>query len=546
MSESAEQRAIRGFERTVWAALDGPCAYALPRSDRRVLRSDDSRATSHLADPATDDHLLERRVDGNAPRLLLAVSGGQDSLALLHALAGQRYAAPPLAGVLHVAYFDHRLRPAETVAEERRFVSDEAARLGCPFHDGAADVRAHARTCHLSLEDAARRLRYRFLAGVAGRIGARAVATGHTASDQAETVLMRIIRGTGVAGLRAMDYRSPWPVRNARPGAPSPSAALAGPVEPRDQPPPAVGFPVLLRPLLGLRREETAAYCLARGLTPHEDSENQSRRYQRNRIRHELLPLLEASNPRIVAALGRLAASARDSHAVVELALAQVWPAVATVEGATVRLQRGPLRRLPAAVRDEALRRAATLLTDGGAPPEHVHLASLVALLIGPGGRRVTLPDGIVAEVHAETLALRRAAGDVPGFTAEWPLAGAGETRLPGWRVSIEPVGPSVAPAVDRLSARLRTEVFQGAPTVTGRRPGDRIRPVGMTGEKKIQDLLVDTKIPRGARDAVPVLRVDGRIAWIVGVRVADWAAAPPEAPAVLVRFMPDPLGDVT
>ncbi|MFN8557813.1 MAG: tRNA lysidine(34) synthetase TilS [Dehalococcoidia bacterium] len=214
--------------------------------------------------------------------LLVAVSGGPDSLALLHALAR---VAPPASIALHVAYFDHGLRPAADVAAEREFVAEQAAALGLPFSWGAADVCGEARRQRRSIEDAARRCRYAYLGRLTTTIGAEAVATGHTATDQAETVLLRLLRGAGVAGLAAMAPRARWP--------------LAG------------DGPDVVRPLLALPRGRTLAYCADLGLHPRHDPENVNPRYPRVRVRHELLPLLMELNPRAVEALGRVAIAAR-------------------------------------------------------------------------------------------------------------------------------------------------------------------------------------------------------------------------------------------
>ena len=500
MTSSTDLRICRRFESAVLQAVRGPCGVVVRRGPAETL------------DP-----------------LLVAVSGGPDSLALLHALVrvsgrvGRRRAAGPPA--IHAAYFDHGLREPALVAEEGDFVAGQAAALGVGFVTGRADVRALARRRHLSLEDAARRCRYAFLREKALELGVDVVAAGHTASDQAETVLLRVLRGTGVAGLGAMDWRAPWPTGD--------------------------DGPQLVRPLLALRREDTRAYCAALGLAPRHDAENDSSRYRRNRVRHELLPLLRGYNPQIVSALSGLAASAREAQQLVVRVLDAHWQELARVEAEGVSLARGALVALPAAVRAEAFRRAAALVAGEPQPPERVHVRAMESLLSGPSGRVVELPGGVRAQARTDVVhvgqagagenAAASATGGRRALVGEWPLAAAGETRLPGWRIwAVEENVAEIIPG-DPSTAWLRQEVFAERVVVSGRRPGDRIRPLGMAGEKKVHDLLVDARIPRVERDGLPIVRSGARVAWVVGVRVADWAAAQPGEPAVRVAFRSAP-----
>jgi tRNA(Ile)-lysidine synthetase-like protein len=455
--------------------------------------------------------------------VLAAVSGGPDSLAMLHALArAAARSGRPVPPPIHVIYVDHGLRPASVIAAERAVVAGQAAALGLPFTVCVADVRGSSARGRRSPEDAARRARYAALGEAACTLGVDAVAVGHTASDQAETVLLRLIRGTGIAGLAGMEWRASWP--------------LGGP------------GPELVRPLLGITREDTEAYCRALGLTPCRDTENASPRYLRNRVRHEILPLLARANPRIVEALGHVAASAREARAFVEDVLDARWREIARVDAGGVSLARAATRALPPAVRTAALRRAAALASGEGLPPERVHLAAMASLLDGPGGRTVELPGGIIVEARGGELCIRRAGrapSPPPLAGGEWTLTPNGELTLPGWTVRSKPVARARTPAGDPLTAWLRPEIFDGSVSVTGRRPGDRIAPLGMVGEKKVQDLLVDARVPRAERDAVPVVRAGGRVAWVVGVRIAGWAAARADGPAVRVTFRRDGPGDL-
>lgn len=316
-----------------------------------------------------------RLMPGATYKVVVGVSGGPDSLALLHALhrvAGQASTAdlPHLA--LTVAHFDHGIRAVEARAKERALVAAQAERLSLPFLAGAADVPAVAKREGRGLEASARRCRYRFLGEAARAVGADLVAVGHTATDQAETVLLRLLRGTGIAGLAAMSERSRWPLDGAGPD--------------------------LIRPLLTVTRDQTIAYCAALDLPAQHDPENESPRYWRNRVRQELLPLLRTFNPAIVDALNRLAASAREMRDTLDAAVMQIW-AVATFDGRQVRLPVVALRPLPRAVQAEVLRRAVAHARGEALPPRWVHIEALTRL-VECGRGRVSLPGGVCGRVE--------------------------------------------------------------------------------------------------------------------------------------------------
>ena len=223
-------------------------------------------------------------------RLVVAVSGGPDSLAMLYALHRLR---DELGLALHVAHLDHRLRGQDSAADAE-FVAQTCAKLGidCTVED--LDVLAFRREHRMSLEEAAREVRYRFLANVAEQVGADAVALGHTSDDQVETVLMNVIRGSGLRGLRGM-----MPTSNRH-------------IEGSDA--------TLFRPLLNLSKQDTIAYCEALHLTPRADESNRSTEMTRNRVRLELLPLLRDMNPAFGDAALRLSRNAVDALAVVDKA----------------------------------------------------------------------------------------------------------------------------------------------------------------------------------------------------------------------------------
>ena len=439
-------------------------------------------------------------------RLLVAVSGGADSVCLLHVLHGL---GDELGLTLHVAHLDHRLRGSESAAAAR-YVARLAKRLGIPATVERRDVAGYRREHRLSLEEAAREVRYRFLAEPAGAVGAGWEATGHTLDDHAETVLMHLIRGSGTTGLRGLRTLSKW-----RSG----DAAVT-----------------ILRPLLEVGREETTEYCRRRRLRPSVDSSNRSLSPTRNRLRLRLLPQLREYNPRIVEALVRTAAVAADDLAIVDAEIERQWQQVARLEGETVILDRRALGELPAGVRRGLLRRAAGTVRGDLKDIEARHVEEMLAVAELPPGRAIDLPGGLRFAVEYD----RYLIGDDPGAVCPLPeLVGEtdikvpGTTDIPGWRIRVEalPVGALEAlDANDGFVAYLDAAVVGSKLMVRSRRRGDSFRPLGMAGDKKLGRFMIDARIPRAWRSRVPVVVAGGlevagdRIVWLAGWRIDDGA----------------------
>ncbi len=310
--------------------------------------------------------------------VIVAVSGGPDSLTLLHVL-GQL--APGHGWRLVVAHLDHQLRPDS--ADDAAFVAATAAAWGWPCAVARADVAAQALARREGLEAAARAARYDWFAALAQQHGAAAVALGHTADDQAETVLLRLLRGAGPTGLAAMRPRLV-----------------------RDD-----GL-VVARPLLAVRRSAVAAYCADHGLAPRLDPSNLAPQFVRNRVRAELLPLLVTYNPAAVAALGRTAQRCAEEDDCLTALLDAAWPGLAEVSPGRVTLGRAALAALHPALQRRALRRAVALLgdlTELGAD----HLDRMLAL-VAAGRGRLQLPAGCWITLGRDAVIIYRGGADGP------------------------------------------------------------------------------------------------------------------------------------
>jgi tRNA(Ile)-lysidine synthase len=431
--------------------------------------------------------------------LLLGVSGGPDSLCLLDALHS-------LGSHLVVAHLDHQLRPES--GDHARAVEGEAARRSLRLVLDAQDVGAFAGSRKLSLEDAARRLRYSFLFNTARAVGAQAVVVGHTADDQAETLLMHLVRGAGLAGLKGMQHRTILPEFDAR-------------------------IP-LVRPLLDMSRSEIEAYCSDRHLQPSSDPSNASMEFFRNRVRHELLPFLEGYNPEIRRTLGRAAeALASDYRLLMEL-IEGAWGKYVLEETPTfVRLSDTLTQAASPDLQRQLLRMAIQSLAQD---TELDHAASLRALATatGPFRKRLDLAGGlsIIREPGAITIARnldglpRNGWPQMPEGTDSLSLSIPGVVTLDGgWSIQAEKAESLESLEFNQgvYSALLDSSVIPSSLEVRVRRSGDRFWPLGLGGHsQKLSDFFVNSKLPARLRRRWPlVCSVEG-IVWIPGFRPSE------------------------
>ena len=415
-------------------------------------------------------------------RLGVGVSGGADSVALLLAL---RARARDLGLVLCVAHLHHGLRGAEADAD-LDFVRSLAAQLELPFHHAQVDVAASAGE---SIEEAARRLRYAWFRQLLLEIPLHAMATAHTRDDQAETVLAKFLRGAWTEGLSGIH--------------------------------PMIEFPEgrILRPLLGTTRAEIEVYLGALGQGWREDSSNRHLTFTRNRIRHELLPLLEGWNPRLREHLTQMAALARDEEAWWAAEVARIAPQLllpgrpvrgggrAAGDGLAIDVTR--LAPLPLAFQRRLLRYAAEQL---GAAVDFPSTEALRAMaLAGRAGQRLELAEGLRAERTPRELRLAVLQGEraMEQVVPEFVLAIPGEVTAAafGLKLRIEVSAPAMA--IEARMAKLRNW-----------RPGDQVRLRHSSAPRKVKEVLERLKVTGSGRGAWPVLELDGRIVWMRGVEL--------------------------
>lgn len=429
--------------------------------------------------------------------VLAAVSGGPDSLALLHALH-TGYSELGLAG-LSAAHFHHGLRGTDA-DEDAAFVQSFCAERGIPCMVEQVDIGAWAQRTHVSIQQAARTARYAFLEQTAEALGANKIATAHTQDDQIETVLLNILRGTGLDGLRGIPSRRG----------------------------------LLIRPLLDVPRAQTVAYCATHGLHPRQDSSNNDpSHYTRNRVRLELLPLLEREyHPGVRGAILRLSQVAEaDADYLQTQARAPLAEATISRDVFCHVLSVPMLAGLHPALLRAVLRMVLSELRGSGEGLSFSHVERLrdaILTLPADGVFVLTLPAPLcTARVTATTLTLSLATVPRSWADVSAPLSVPGEAVLSeiGWTVRAAYVPATTTPDGSYHAALDAALVDRDTLVARNWRMGDRIDPLGLGGHtKKAQDIFTDAKTPRAERCRVPLVADKNGLLWIAGLAVSERA----------------------
>lgn len=424
--------------------------------------------------------------------VLISVSGGPDSLTLLY-LFNELKSEYNLD--LHVFHLNHLTR-GQAGRDDARFVEETAKRLKFPSTILKADVPAYILANKTSPEDGARQVRYQLLGNVADEIGADRIALGHTADDCIETYLMRVIRGAGLDGLRSI--------------------------------PPVYGD--IIRPLIATARASVMEYCVSEGLRPRTDETNEETVFLRNKIRGELIPLLEREfNPSIKKEiLKEISTIDADVELLEELA-GRAWETSAEAGKVSVALDRPAFLKLPLAIQRRLLRLAAVELVGEPTLLSYQNTADIIAKVVaGESGASLDLPGGLSARREYDIIfiepALDTSADETPVFPVT-ALRVPGVTRLDLLNTVIEATfaGPDT---LDKTAgedvAFLDAGLVTGSGKVRPAHDGDRFTPLGMEGTKKLSDVFIDAKIPRPTRQLTSVVEFGGNIVWVAGYRIDD------------------------
>lgn len=437
--------------------------------------------------------------------VLAGVSGGADSLALMHGLHALGY--PQI-----IAHLDHAIR--EESGEDAAFIRFEAERLGLPFVSTRIEVLKVAETKGWSVEEAAREVRYRFLFEQARELQAQAVAVAHQADDQVETVLMHFLRGAGLSGLSGMTYRRVIPAWDPE-------------------------IP-LVRPLLDIWREDIDRYLAEIGVTPRFDRSNLDTTYFRNRLRHELIPNLETFNPQFRQVVSRTAAVLTEDEAFLGEATRTTWKICCLEEGESrVALSKPEFLRQPTAVRRRLLRMAISKLRPDMRDVGFDVIERALAYIDAQGnGKTVDLVARVDLTLLDDILVIKAWEAELPDggrallpgadFSSELHVGGAVSLRN-GWQLWAEilPDVPLDAPA--QAAACPKGEVWLDADylhfplTVRGWKEGERWQPLGLEGHsQKVSDYFINVKVPEHLRGIWPLVCSEDQVVWIAGLRPAE------------------------
>ena len=436
-------------------------------------------------------------------KVIVSVSGGADSMALLSVL---HQLQPTYRLTLTVAHVNHQLRVGEAI-RDALFVERYADKLGLPFHKVDVDVKALKRRTGLSPQHAARQLRHDALQSLSRSLAATHIALGHTADDQAETLLMRLLRGGGPAGLAGM-------------------AAKRMP---------------FVRPLLGVHRGFILEYLRTIGMPWVEDSSNANRGYLRNRVRLDLMPMLREYHPQVTQRLHQVADMLRADNDVLEQRTEALARQVLSREvgNAMLSIRRVPFSAAPLAMQRRLLRYAIDRLPFSGDRASFRDVETLLRFVVSgiSVGRRLTLAGQLIAEQHNDIVLLWQArALPSPSLSVILPVPGT--LSLCGLAATL--TAKTVARRQDGQGRSESRVVLLDFDAVTSPlslrfpRPGDRFRPLGAAGSQKLQDFFVNKRVPRAMRPYVPLVLAGPEILWVVGYRIAEPFKVRPETRRVL------------
>ncbi len=456
-------------------------------------------------------YIREKKTISPGENLVVAVSGGPDSVCLLHILSELRQ---ELGISLHIAHLNHQLRGKESEADAK-YVAGLAKRLSLPVTITSRDAKLYQKKHRLSLEEAAREIRYDFLADVAKKVGALKVAVGHTSSDHIETLLMHIIRGSGTRGLRGLT-----PVSKLN---------ISG------------GSLTVIRPLLCLSREDTVAYCRSLKLKPRLDTSNLTTEPLRNKVRHRLLPELQKYNPQITQALLHLSRTSADDFDFIETQARRLMKDVISTAKNSAVIKKKDFLALSPALQRQLLRLSIESLLGSLKDIEAGHIEDIIEALGKPAGKVIGLPFGINFTVEYDRYVLATDSSwlcPFPALERETTLKIPGKTIFSNWQVNAEFITPSAFKArnnkTDDFSACFDFATVGRKLSVRHRLPGDRFQPLGMAQPKKLNIFMIDARIPQAWRPRIPIVCSGDKILWVVGFRIDERFKVRPDTKKIL------------
>lgn len=432
-------------------------------------------------------------------KVIVAVSGGPDSVCLLHLLNELK----SIFNIeLYAAHVNHCLRGSES-DEDEKYVKRFCDSLGIAVHCKRIDIEKYAKEKNISCETAGREARYGFFAELMEELGAQKVALAHNSNDQAETILMRIMRGTGIEGLRGI-----LPVRDG----------------------------IFIRPILGTTREEIENYCIEKNLNPRIDKTNLQNIYNRNKVRLELIPYIQRNfNKDIISVLNRLSVLInKDSEFLEELA-EEKYHRYCLCKDNSVIIDKSAFLEKDAML-TRIIRKAITKFSGNLNDIESIHIYDIISLQKTGTGRKISLPRRITVENIYEDIIIKKADSETNikqsilrqlvdkkdlTLLKEGCQEYISELSI-NIRMQVIPNNSKIDFKAEVLTKYFDYDKIKDDIIIRTRREGDRFIPYGMKGSKKIKDMFIDLKIPKDKRDSIPLLCFGSEIIWIIGYRVSD------------------------
>ncbi len=439
----------------------------------------------------------------NGDNVLVGVSGGPDSMALLYALLSIQ---TEISFSLYIAHVNHGVRGREA-DEDEKFVEKISGKLGIPFYSKKIDMEGYAREHKLSSEDAGRRLRYKFFREVLLSINGGKIAVAHNKNDQAETLIMRFFRGTGLDGLKGMEYRNGD----------------------------------IIRPLLDISRNEIEDYILEKNINTRLDRTNLENIYNRNKIRLELIPyIVDNFNPNIVDTLWRTSRTmSNDSEFLEEFSKERYRELVKVENKNSIILCRQKFSREHIAIKQRIIRHSIYNLTGTLDGISEIHVRNVLELFErGDTGKSVDLPNRLEVKTSYDDLIFRIKNLNVNN-NYKYSLKRGQATYVKEWnsifKMEVYPMEKIQLNFKDRFIKYFDYDKIKGEIYIRNRRLGDTIQPFGMSGNKKLKDLFIDKKIPIDEREKIPILVDKNDIIWVVGLRTSEKYKITPYTKNVLV-----------
>ncbi|MGB5822966.1 MAG: tRNA lysidine(34) synthetase TilS [Proteocatella sp.] len=427
-------------------------------------------------------------------KIIVALSGGPDSVCLLHILSklSKEYGV-----TIYAAHLNHQIR-GTAAHKDALYAMDLCAKLGIRYFVKSLDVPTYSKENKLSLEEGARILRYEMLFELKNELSAHKIAVAHNLDDQAETVIMRIMRGTGLTGLKGMEYKRPDGI---------------------------------IRPLMDVLKKNIETYCRVNELHPRIDHTNLEDEYTRNKIRIHLLPYIQKEYaPNIKETLSRMANGLREDSLFIENIANEKFEKIASlIDDETVRIDLDLLESEDVVITKRIIRNAYKHIEGSYNGLETVHLDDVIELIQNQRkNAKINLPKGIIADKKSSYLYLtkKEIKNEPIEYEIEIPINKITIVEELGIRVEVQKISKEKSKMFSTGSSTKSFDIAKvsGKLIIRNRRNGDKIKPLGLGGTKKIKDILIDSKVPLELRNNVPLICDDEKILWIVGHCISEEA----------------------